>query len=226
MKSLSRGRYFVQMLRQGLMQYPTRTSYKRSSTWSDGIPIPILIKHDDSNGCHPAKRSDKYGFPRLTWSIPANVIDQAEKVYPYSSTSSPSPSWCAAIGMPSYKMWRDLVHNENGMLGPHMNNSDIYPWNEKIRKAIWRGSTTCNKGMYGHLPFLDIPRSRVVQLSIERPDSINAGFHKLAGKYENITIDDKLGRMLKEAVPLREMMRYKGKSLCYFRTRIFKPIMD
>lgn len=188
MKSLSRGRYFVQMLRQGLLQHKNQSAIiDKSTILMNGIPI--LIKHDDSNGCYPSTHSDKYGFPRLTWSVPA---------------TSSNPNWCSAIAMPSYKVWRDLFRSSA------MNNNDAYPWNEKVSKAIWRGSTTCNKGLYGHLPFLDTPRSRLVKLSMEMPDLIDAGFHKVVGKYDDISNNVK-GGIMKEVVPLKEMMRYKGK---------------
>ncbi|KAL7444350.1 hypothetical protein ACHAXH_006241 [Discostella pseudostelligera] len=192
MKALSRGKYFVQMLRQGLMQNPIRTP--DGTPWIDGIPI--LIKHDDSNGCYPATHSDNYGFPRLTWSVPADITGPT--------------SWCSAIGMPSYKIWRDLKNDTHKFLSSTMDNDNVTPWNAKLSKAVWRGSTTYNNGMYGHLPFLELPRSRLVKSSMERPDLIDAGFHKLVGKFDKLQIDDTIGEMMKEVVPMKEMMRYKA----------------
>jgi len=201
MKFLSRGKYFVQMLRQGLKlkQYPTRPIANA---------IPILIKHDDSNGCYPVTHSDKYGFPRLSWSIPASMAIDTPKSSQEEDPSS-SSTWCDAISMPSYKMWKDVNQNKEGIPSSRMNTTDtLYPWSEKIPKAVWRGSTTCNNGMYGHLPFHLIPRSRLVKSSLERPDLIDAGFHKLVGKYAKVA----LRSILKEPIPLSEMMKYKGKS--------------
>jgi hypothetical protein len=224
--SLSRGRYFVQMLRLGLGRYPMT----RPIT---GGGVPLLIKHDDGNGCHPNTRTDRYDFPRLTWSMPAadstaTIVDDAHhseasrdsteeeegggRGHPAYSSSN----WCSAVGMPSYKIWKDVNKNSNGM--PTLTTIDIdkdYPWNDKIPLAIWRGSTTCNNGMYGHLPFWYIPRSRLVRSSLDRPDLIDAGYHKLVGKYANL---NGIGGgtssppVLKDAVPLHDMMRYKGKS--------------
>lgn len=193
-KDLSRGKYFVQMLRRGLMQYPNQTTLVDETT--SEYSFPILIKHDDSNGCYPASNSDKYGFPRLTWSIPANVTGQL---------AFSSPAWCSAVGMPSYKMWRDLKNDA------HKNFNDAYPWNAKIPKAVWRGSTTANNGLYGHLPLLETPRSRLVRFSLERPDLIDAGFHKLVGKYENASVEYNVGSMMKDVLPFKQMMSYKGK---------------
>jgi hypothetical protein len=201
MKFLSRGKYFVQMLRQGLKlkQYPTRPIANA---------IPILIKHDDSNGCYPVTHSDKYGFPRLSWSIPASMAIDTPKSSQEEDPSS-SSTWCDAISMPSYKVWKDVNQNKEGIPSSRMNTTDtLYPWSEKIPKAVWRGSTTCNNGMYGHLPLSEIPRSRLVKSSLERPDLIDAGFHKLVGKYAKVA----LRSILKEPIPLSEMMKYKGKS--------------
>ena len=213
MKSLSRGKYFVQMLRRGLERYPTRPM---------AHAIPILVKHDDSNGCYPATRSDKYGFPRLTWSMPANTtIDTPPSPRhggeaPPPSSSSSSSTWCSAIGMPSYKIWKDVNQDNNDGVSSifRMNNINaLHRWSEKIPKAVWRGSTTCNKGIYGHLRLWDIPRSRLVESSLERPDLIDAGFHKLVGKYAGVASSSnaRTRTLLKEPVPLNDMMKYKGK---------------
>ncbi|KAL3816811.1 hypothetical protein ACHAXA_008674 [Cyclostephanos tholiformis] len=205
MKSLSRGKYFVQMLREGLMRYPMRRPLD-----SD---IPISIKHDDSNGCYPATRSDRYGFPRLTWSIPANMTiidDNTLKSSREEGGPSSYSTWCSAIGMPSYKIWKEVNKNKEGV--PRTTMSDInplYPWSDKIQKAVWRGSTTCNKGMYGHLPLWDIPRSRLVKSSLERPDLIDASFHKLVGKYASID-GSPPPVILKDPVPLNDMTKYKA----------------
>mmetsp|Transcript_31512 Transcript_31512/g.66281 ORF Transcript_31512/g.66281 Transcript_31512/m.66281 type:complete len:483 (+) Transcript_31512:27-1475(+) len=212
MKNLLRGRYFVQMLRHGLKQYQSQNMLPQASTTSSSNGFPILIKHDDSNGCYPATRRDKYGFPRLTWSIPANTtaVNDVQHL-PAKDYGPSSSSWCSAVGMPSYKTWRDLNHEGQGMQNNVQlkNNDAKYPWSAKLPKAVWRGSTTCNKGMYGHLPLQEIPRSRLVMTSLDRPDLIDAGFHKAVGKYEKeITVNE--SRMLKQTIPLEEMMKYKA----------------
>ena len=221
MQSLARSKYYIQMLQRGLdvvMHKNTSQAIRPLLMSLNTTFIPILIKHDDSNGCYPNTQTDKYGFPRLTWSIPAS-----------SSTSS---TWCSAIGMPSYKVWKDIIQQQqqqqqqrtkkikesnNLLLSNVQNNAAIlYPWKTKLPMAVWRGSTTCNKAMYGHLPLVDMPRSKVVQLSLVRPDLIDAAFHKLVGKY-NVPIANNSSSssianvvILKEPIPLYEMMRYKG----------------
>jgi hypothetical protein len=221
MQSLSRSKYYIQMLQQGLkvMSYnntshqTTRTTRTRPYLLMNfnitTTFLPILIKHDDSNGCYPTTLTDKYGFPRLTWSIPASIT---------------SSSWCSAIGMPSYKVWKDKIQQQQKQQTKKVKESNnnaatLYPWKTKLPMAVWRGSSTANKSLYGHLPLADIPRSKLVALSIARPDLIDAAYHKLVGKY-NVPIAnnnnssssssiDNVG-IVKEPIPLIEMMRYKG----------------
>ena len=191
---LSRARYYVQMLEKGLRR-------QKDSIYEHVLAnasIPVLIKHDDSNGCYPAKRHDKYIFPRLAWSMP----------------SGNDTNWCAVAGMPSYKTWRDASkppgYNEQYWRDSFMTNNEKYPWNTKINMAVWRGATTFNKGLYGHLDFDDIPRAKLVQKAKES-QLIDAAFHKLVGKYQGSTRT--LGyvkELIKDGIPLNEMMRYKG----------------
>jgi len=224
-QTFSRARYFVQMLQEGL----DRKQQHGGDDVDSGILLPILIKHDDSNGCYPNIFHDKYDYPRLTWSIPADTSTSSSNV----SSKDNRNSWCQAIGMPSYKMWKDISKKKGNQISKH----NKYSWDSKINKAIWRGSTTANRAMYGHLPLNEIPRSKLVQLSLltdEDGDNdggrslIDAGYHKVVGKYHlndkgsgrrNSKDDGQAngsgssidGRKLKEAIPLEEMSKYKGK---------------
>ena len=215
-QTFSRARYFVQMIQEGLDRKQQQHDINK------GILLPILIKHDDSNGCYPNILHDKYNYPRLTWSIPADTIS--------SNVSSDNNDWCQAVGMPSYKMWKGVSKKSN-QISKHKK----YPWDSKLNKAIWRGSTTANKALYGHLSLDEIPRSKLVQLSLISDDDdndgrrslIDAGYHKVVGKYlledqgsgrrnsrDDGQTSDSSGidrRMLKEAIPLEEMSKYKGK---------------
>lgn len=239
MKKLSRGRYFVQMLQQGLMQQNKNQlaeefSYEHSDqdkssmrnlrgkqglkeddtiNWSATSPIelPILLKHDDSNGCNPTTHTDKYGFPRLTWSIPSTNESNRTKLE--------DNSWCAAIGVPAYKSWRDLQHvkkarnisDDQRWEATFLENESKYPWSSKRNQAVWRGSTTFNKALYGHLPFRELPRSKLVQVSQMFPNLIDAGFHKLVGKYGDDLYWKNTTRLV-DSIALKNMMNYKGKT--------------
>ncbi|KAL7460251.1 hypothetical protein ACHAXS_000713 [Conticribra weissflogii] len=236
-EKLSRGRYFVQMLQQGLLQkgktQMAEESFNKhinedtstmgnlrganglkmddSLDWSTTTPIevPILLKHDDSNGCNAATHSDKYGFPRLTWSIPSKNESNTTKLK--------GVSWCSAIGIPPFKSWRDLQNakKRNNISDEQLwditfqENDSKYPWSSKRNQAVWRGSTTFNKALYGHLSFRDLPRSKLVQVSQRFPNLIDAGFHKLVGRYYGEDMNLKNVTRLVESIALKHMMKYK-----------------
>lgn len=183
-KALSRARYFVQMLQHGLARYQNEKLRNN---------LPIIIKHDDSSGCYPQTMFDKYSFPRLTWSVPAG-----------------NRSWCQAIGMPSYKVWREAKKGggRDRKILEMARNEIQYPWPSKIPKAVWRGSATYNRALFGNLPLTETPRAKLVRESLEAIDLIDAGFHKHAGNSSTTNLDE---GMLKSALPLNKMMNYKGK---------------
>ncbi len=52
-----------------------------------------------------------------------------------------------------------------------------YPWNRKIEKAFWRGSST--GGVYTRENWEDFPRVKLVQLSLENPKLMDAKFTAL-----------------------------------------------
>lgn len=182
---LSRGRYFVQMLQRGLLdeQAQASASYLK-------YDLPILLKHDDSSGCHPATRTDAYRFPRLTWAVPVN---------------NTSNEWCNVVGVPSYKAWKSLKQRRTWET-VFKRNEKLYPWSKKVKKAVWRGSTTSNKGMYGQLELLETPRGMLVKNGVNN-SLLDVGFHKVVGKYENTPIDPNL---LKDPIPLEKMMNNKA----------------
>ena len=191
-KALSRARHFVQMLQHGFAaRYQTEKLRNN---------LPIIIKHDDSSGCYPKAMLDKYSFPRLTWSVPAG-----------------NRSWCNAIGMPSYKVWREAKKGggRDRKLLEMARNEIRYPWHSKISKAVWRGSTTYNRALFGNRPLTETPRAKLVRESLGARDLIDAGFHKNAGNSSTTNLDD---GMFKPAMPLNEMMKYKG-TLRYARLK-------
>jgi hypothetical protein len=184
---LSRGRHFVQMLQRGLLD-------QQGGVTADSLnfDLPILLKHDDSSGCQPATLTDAYQFPRLTWAVPVNnTADQ----------------WCNVVGAPSYKAWKTVKHKVSWET-TFRRNEKLYPWSNKQKKAVWRGSTTSNKGMYGQLELLETPRGILVQNGFNN-SMMDVGFHKIVGKYERerTPINHNL---LKDPIPLEKMMKYKA----------------
>jgi hypothetical protein len=85
---------------------------------------------------------------------------------------------------------------------------------------VWRGSTTFNKGIYGEVEFHELPRARLVAKGKERSSLIDAAFHKFVGKYE---MDKKRlanETVVKDGIPLKDMMKYKGETMLYDGCRI------
>ena len=83
--------------------------------------------------------------------------------------------------------------------------NEEYPWDEKLRKAVWRGTSTVDISQYGDKPLKEIPRGRVVQTGIDRPDLIDAAFVKVSPRYsrwENTT------RLADERMPFEDQMNY------------------
>jgi hypothetical protein len=184
-----RARYFVHMLQEGLQ------SQQGNAIKVSNYNLPIIFKHDDSSGCYPATHTDAYGFPRLSWAVPANNTES---------------QWCNVIGAPSYKTWKSLINEKkhSSWEATFRENQEVYPWRNKIQKAVWRGSTTSNKNMHGHLELNDTPRGRLVQSGINNP-FMDVGFHKLVGKYQGVSNESQ--RLIrKDPIPLAQMMKYRA----------------
>jgi hypothetical protein len=182
----SRSRDFAEMLQLGL-----RTEQGRKTFGSLNYDLPIILKHDDSSGCNAATRTDSYGFPRLSWALPVNN----------------TANWCHAIGAPSYISWRTFKRNVRQWDAFFSRNDNLYPWATKIRKAVWRGSTTSNKSLYGQLDLLETPRGRLVNSSIGN-SFIDSGFNKLVGKHKGTSMQRQ--KLLKDSIPMEQMMKYKA----------------
>ena len=182
---LSRGRHLVQMLQQGL-----RTQQQDQNGNSFDYDLPIILKHDDSSGCNPATNIDAYKFPRLTWAVPMN---------------NTANQWCNVVGVPSYKTWKNL-NKQVSWDSVFKHNAKLYPWSDKMKRAVWRGSTTSNKGIYGDLELDETPRGILVNLGINN-SLFDVGFHKVVGKCKQMKHRTE---RRKAAIPLEEMMKYKA----------------
>lgn len=216
-----------------------------SSSFSGGFPI--LLKSADSNGCNVATHKDDYhGIPRIAWSVPATANSYAsstiageESHHQRQQHQQDEQGWCGAIGAPSYKSWKD--HRKSHKTAADwdttfVTNGNNHPWPFKIPKAVWRGATTFNKALWGRSAFEELPRSRLVQEGLDNPHLIDAGFHKLVGKFEryaggtfkkeaNVVSSSMLAatdgngddaaaiaaaNTIKEAIPMQNMMNYKA----------------
>jgi len=74
---------------------------------------------------------------------------------------------------------------------------------------VWRGTSTYDFHYEGH-DLSDTPRGRVVRLSMEHPNLIDAGFVRLAQQFENATFTEKNKTILTERMKFEDMMNYKA----------------
>lgn len=190
-------RDFSDMIRSGLPQ-----NYKRFITkYSDGMNgrLPLLLMVGDGNNCDITKHIDTIDFPRFTWSIPSDK-HQGE-------------GWCHGIGIPSYEIWKLFGKTCESALvwdKTFQKNDKIFPWNKKVSKAVWRGSTTYERKQYYDVPFHDIPRAKLVQASIDHPDVIDAAFTKICQRFENRSKELASVTILTDRIPFDDQMKYKG----------------
>lgn len=193
--SRHRTRFFAQMVRAGLR---LQLQHDRASIEVEE-GLPILVMDGDGNGCNVHFRRDDCNFPRLSWSMLA-----------------PQRGECQAIGMPSYETWKYYHRShrtEQSWERTFQHNERQYPWETKIAKVVWRGSTTYEGSQYGESALGDTPRGRLVAAGTEHPELIDAAFHKINQKFR----EDKQElagqfRVAKRINP-SEMMKYKGTRL-------------
>ena len=95
--------------------------------------------------------------------------------------------------------------NEMNIRVSRMDN--YFPFREKISKAFFRGSTT--GGVYTRENWRTMPRSRVVQVSMDRPDLLDARFSNVAQSDELTKRDMEAAGFLGSYVDQDEQWRYK-----------------
>mmetsp|Transcript_9966 Transcript_9966/g.21582 ORF Transcript_9966/g.21582 Transcript_9966/m.21582 type:complete len:478 (-) Transcript_9966:323-1756(-) len=187
--STYRTHFFIQMVRKGL-------SLRNHPPIDIDGGLPILVIEGDGNGCNVFFRRDDYKFPRLAWSMLSSKHGD-----------------CEAVGMPSYETW-NYFHRSH-KVDTHWEqtfekNERQYPWQSKIKKAVWRGSTTYEGSLYHKNELGDIPRGKLVKLSMEHPDLIDGAFHKINEKFLLQRHELKNQFTIGNRISPREMMRYKA----------------
>ena len=115
--------------------------------------------------------------------------------------------------MPSYETWK--YYHRSHKMGEHweqtfQQNEQQYPWSLKIDKAVWRGSTTYEVSQYEKAELGETPRGRLVKLSMENPDFIDAGFHKINQKFQSQRHELANQFTLASRMSPKDMMKYKG----------------
>jgi len=126
---------------------------------------------------------------------------------------APKHGGCAAIGMPSYETWRIFHHSHKTQKHwerTFQKNEKQYPWQSKINKAIWRGSTTYEGSQYHASKLGETPRGILVNRSMEHPDLIDASFHKIIQKFQSQRKELAAQFTVSKRVNFRQMMKYKA----------------
>ena len=171
-------------------------------------PIPLFFVHGDGNGCNVANRRDKFGFPRLTMSNIADKHSDAGCAVT-APTDKKSCKWCKTVPIPTFEIWDFLKRKNHGDPSGWDRAfgfaNEEYPWDEKWRKAVWRGTSTADQTQYGGKPLKETPRGRVAQMGMDRPDLIDAALVELVPPYlgwENTT------RMVDKRMPFGDQMNY------------------
>lgn len=196
-------RHFTQMLHAGLQADHGRLLHTYEHVMNGNLPLLLMI--GDGIGCNVATRTDEYEFPRLTWSMPSEHHRGSE--------------WCRTIATPSYELWN--VFGKLNIKSAIEHNEHAYPWEKKIAKAVWRGSTTYDANQYLNVRFDEIPRARLVQASKDYPDIIDAAFTKIHQRFENMTEELKPRTIMAKRMPFDDQMKYKGEHCTHLPNAIF-----
>jgi len=205
----SRASAYVQMLRRGLEidTYHVR-DHLTFQTESRVDGLPILMIESDSTGCDIHRLVDRVGFPHLTWCTPALKYGR---------------DWCDAIGVTDYVSWwayrnkgdetgdsRKIWYSrffDRSWENTFKKNNRRYPWNSKIKQAVWRGSTTGPGSS-----FRDLQRAKLVKQGMSRPDLIDAGFTSFVQGWESKRMDLLAQNMTiaKKRIVFYDQMKYRA----------------
>ena len=162
-----------------------------------GTGLPIIAKWGDGCGC-TNKNKDYRFLPKLTWSFPIPPIEG-----------------CNTLGVPGYRAWQTSLpmKSEAHWDLAFQRNDEKYPWSKKKKKALWRGGTTGRakliEGKKGEYDFFSLPRTMLVQKSIENPHIIDAAFHKMTQHFAKRKDLEKMTRIA-PGVPMEEFMKYRA----------------
>lgn len=194
----SRMHWYVDMVNKGL----ELEQYHHNIASSDDVfqhGLPIILDGNDVNGCDKDTKTDKFHFPRLTWSIFSPQYGKG---------------WCNAVGAVSYTLWENF-HNQHSHMWDHSFSvmETEYPWQKKINKAVWRGTTTGVKPNGKRFTFFsELPRAKLVKKSAERPDIVDAGFTEFNQGWEQQKEDliDQNRTISSSRMSFRSQMKYKA----------------
>lgn len=228
-----RTRYFAHMVRTGLAmaskakkQSPpphnndsnynnNNTSFHTTPTYENGLPI--LVIDWDENGCNIQSRIDNYVFPRLTWSdlSPKHATTTITSTTQTTNTTNHHHHRysCNTISIPSYetyKYYHRSHHTPHDWERTFAANAHHYPWQSKLPKAVWRGSTTYEGSQFTNTKLEDTPRGQLVLIGKDHEDIMDVGFHKILQQYANDKVELAKQFPMKSRMSPKGYMRYRG----------------
>jgi len=117
---------------------------------------------------------------------------------------------CMLVGMPTYAQWLKYWHVTNATFWDQIfqEQHQKYPWHRKINQAVWRGATTGEKVMYQD--WRDLPRTKLVQYSLQHPDIIDAGFTRYNNRNEQEKEEIISAGLSKNFMEMADCQQYKA----------------
>jgi hypothetical protein len=117
---------------------------------------------------------------------------------------------CILIGMPTYAQWLKYWHVTNNTYWDDIFQQQHlkYPWSNKINQAVWRGATTGEKVIYPD--WRNLPRTKLVQYSLQHPDIINAGFTRYNNRNEKEKQEIISAGLSKNFIEMIDCQKYKA----------------
>jgi len=166
----------------------------------EGSFLPIFVLIGDGFGCRISDGFDMVKYPRLSWALPATKYSE------YFGSK-----WCNTIGLPSYEIWFSFRSHKDSSSwdSTFAMYSERYPWNGKLKKAVWRGSSTYQQ-RYKGLDLSETPRGKLVQLSMTNPGLIDAAFVALVQQYESQKDALTNKTILADMMRFDDQMKYKA----------------
>jgi len=157
-------------------------------------PFPFLFKWDDFSKCRE-QPSFNDGSPFFAFSTFAQPTEDEK---------------CTPLAMPTYEQWRKYNHIENSTHWDvvFQQQQEEYPWKDKLSKAVWRGGTTGRKYMYPD--WRDLPRVKLVQLSIDHPAILDARFVSLNNRNEAEKEEIVQSGLLGSRIDMKDFQKFKA----------------
>ena len=198
-----RSRAFMVMLNIALRESDQR-GLLASVGGEDGI-LPIPLQIGDNNGCFITSSDgggvstfDSIKSPRLSWILP----------YPTFGTD-----WCKAMAVPAFESW-DRVKNvrlDNLWDQIFATYNLKYPWFSKQNKVVWRGSTTYYTEYHKEETKIgDIPRGKLVELTRQHPELIDAKFTSLVQVFRHKGDEIANETIMGDYMEFNDQMNYKA----------------